>query len=102
DVFEIGLVVEDESGVDAAFEDIVEELGNVDARGSGPAAPADVAEERLVERHVAVRDTDDPVELRSGDVHSTPDGNEQWHGATHHHFMTRISITQGPATWGEH
>ena len=42
------------------------------------------------------------VELRSGDVHSTPDGNEHWHGETHHHFMTRISITQGPATWGEH
>jgi quercetin dioxygenase-like cupin family protein len=42
------------------------------------------------------------VELRSGDTHHTPDGHEHWHGADHDHFMTHISITQGPATWGDH
>ncbi len=42
------------------------------------------------------------VELRPGDVHHTPDGQEHWHGASHHHLMTHISITQGPATWGDH
>ncbi len=42
------------------------------------------------------------VELRSGDVHFTPDGHQHWHGATHDHFMTHISITQGPPTWGHH
>ena len=45
---------------------------------------------------------EDVVELRSGDVHFTPDGHEHWHGATHDHFMTHISITQGPAKWGHH
>src|SRR5213080_2863242 len=45
---------------------------------------------------------EDVVELRSGDVHYTPDGREHWHGAAHHHFMTHLSITQGPATWAEH
>ena len=44
----------------------------------------------------------DIVEIRSGDVHVTADGQEHWHGATHDHFMTHISITRGPATWGEH
>ena len=42
------------------------------------------------------------VELRPGDVHATADGNEHWHGAAHEHFMTHISITRGPATWGDH
>jgi quercetin dioxygenase-like cupin family protein len=41
-------------------------------------------------------------ELRPGDVHLTPNGQEHWHGAAHDHFMTHISITQGPATWGDH
>jgi quercetin dioxygenase-like cupin family protein len=45
---------------------------------------------------------EDVVELWPGDVHYTPDAHEHWHGATHQHFMTHISITQGPATWGEH
>ncbi len=45
---------------------------------------------------------EDVVELRSGDVHFTPDGREHWHGATHDHFMTHISITQGPAHFGHH
>src|SRR4051812_18201732 len=56
---EVGLVVEHEPGVDASFEDVVEELGDVDACWGGAAAPADVAEERLVERHLPVGDTDD-------------------------------------------
>ena len=41
-------------------------------------------------------------ELRPGDVHLTPNGQEHWHGAAHDHFMNHISITQGPATWGDH
>jgi quercetin dioxygenase-like cupin family protein len=42
------------------------------------------------------------VELRPGDTHHTPHGDEHWHGATHDHFMTHISVTQGPPTWGDH
>jgi quercetin dioxygenase-like cupin family protein len=42
------------------------------------------------------------VTLRPGDVHVTGDGQEHWHGASPDHFMTHISITRGPATWGEH
>lgn len=42
------------------------------------------------------------VEIRPGDVHVTADGEEHWHGATPDHFMTHVSITGGPATWGEH
>src|SRR3982751_2604596 len=45
---------------------------------------------------------EDIVELRPGDVHSTPDGQEHWHGARRDQFMTHISITQGPPTWGDH
>jgi quercetin dioxygenase-like cupin family protein len=42
------------------------------------------------------------VEIRPGDVHVTPDGQDHWHGAAQDHFMTHISITQGAATWGDH
>lgn len=42
------------------------------------------------------------VELRPGDVHVTADGEEHWHGASQDHYMTHISITHGPATWGDH
>jgi quercetin dioxygenase-like cupin family protein len=42
------------------------------------------------------------IELRPGDVHLTPDGQQHWHGATHEHFMTHISITHGPPTWADH
>ncbi len=42
------------------------------------------------------------VELRAGDVHRTPDGQVHWHGSDGEHLMTHLSITQGPATWGEH
>ena len=45
---------------------------------------------------------DGVVELRPGDVHVAPDGEQHWHGASRHHFMTHISITHGAATWGEH
>jgi quercetin dioxygenase-like cupin family protein len=45
---------------------------------------------------------EDVVEIRPGDVHATPDGQDHWHGAAHDHFMTHISITQGAATWGDH
>jgi len=42
------------------------------------------------------------VELRPGDVVSTPDGEEHWHGAPADHFMTHLSITEGNAHWGDH
>ena len=45
---------------------------------------------------------DELVELRPGDVHVTPDAHEHWHGAAHDRFMTHLSITRGPATWGDH
>ena len=41
------------------------------------------------------------VELRPGDVHLAPHGQEHWHGADYEHFMTHISITHGPATWAD-
>jgi quercetin dioxygenase-like cupin family protein len=41
------------------------------------------------------------VEIRPGDVISTPDGEEHWHGAAPEHFMTHLSITAGDASWGE-
>ncbi len=44
----------------------------------------------------------DVLELRAGDTHFTPDAQVHWHGATHEHLMTHLSITRGPATWGEH
>ena len=50
-----------------------------------------------------VQSRGEPIfELRPGDVHRTPDGHEHWHGAAHDHLMSHISITQGPATWGQH
>jgi quercetin dioxygenase-like cupin family protein len=42
------------------------------------------------------------VELRAGDVHRTVDGDVHWHGAADDHLMTHLTITQGPATWGDH
>jgi quercetin dioxygenase-like cupin family protein len=45
---------------------------------------------------------EDVVEIRPGDVHVTPDGQEHWHGARREHFMTHVSITRGRATWGDH
>jgi quercetin dioxygenase-like cupin family protein len=42
------------------------------------------------------------VELRPGDVVSTPDREEHWHGAAPDHFMTHLSITEGEAHWGHH
>jgi quercetin dioxygenase-like cupin family protein len=42
------------------------------------------------------------VELHPGDVIYAPDGEEHWHGATPHDFMTHLSITEGPGKLGEH
>jgi quercetin dioxygenase-like cupin family protein len=42
------------------------------------------------------------VELNPGDVVYAPDGEEHWHGARPHHFMTHLSITEGPPSWGPH
>jgi quercetin dioxygenase-like cupin family protein len=41
------------------------------------------------------------VELHAGDVIYAPDGEEHWHGASADHFMTHLSITEGPAHWGD-
>ena len=32
----------------------------------------------------------------------TPSGEWHWHGAAPDHFMTHLSLTEGPATWGDH
>lgn len=40
--------------------------------------------------------------LRPGDVTYTPDGEWHWHGADPDHSMTHLSITDGPAEWGDH
>ncbi len=42
------------------------------------------------------------VTIRAGDVAHTPSGEWHWHGATPDRFMTHLSLTQGPATWGDH
>lgn len=39
--------------------------------------------------------------IRAGDVVHTPSGEWHWHGAAPEHFMTHLSLTQGPATWGD-
>ena len=41
-------------------------------------------------------------EVNPGDVVYTPDGEEHWHGASPEHVMTHVSITEGPANWGDH
>src|ERR1035437_4844027 len=38
------------------------------------------------------------VQIASGDVIYTPDGEEHWHGAAPDHFMTHLSMTEGDAT----
>ena len=40
--------------------------------------------------------------IRPGDVVHTPSGEWHWHGAAPDHFMTHVSLTEGPATWGDH
>ena len=40
--------------------------------------------------------------IRPGDVVYTPSGEWHWHGAAPDHFMTHLSLTQGPPTWGDH
>ena len=42
------------------------------------------------------------VALRPGDVVYTPSGEWHWHGAAPDHFMTHLSLTEGPPTWGDH
>jgi quercetin dioxygenase-like cupin family protein len=42
------------------------------------------------------------VGIHPGDVIHTPDGEWHWHGATPDNFMTHLSMTEGPAEWGEH
>lgn len=44
---------------------------------------------------------EDMVDVRPGQVISTPDGEEHWHGAAPDHLMTHLSITQGEAHWGD-
>jgi quercetin dioxygenase-like cupin family protein len=40
--------------------------------------------------------------LRPGEVVHTPAGEWHWHGAAPDRFMSHLSITAGPATWGDH
>lgn len=40
--------------------------------------------------------------IHPGDVIETPGGEWHWHGAGPSTAMTHLSITHGPATWGEH
>jgi quercetin dioxygenase-like cupin family protein len=57
----------------------------------------------VTEGHGLVQSRDEPVvELAAGDVVWTPEGEEHWHGAAPDHFMTHLSITTGPPTWGDH
>ncbi len=42
------------------------------------------------------------VEIGPGDVIYTPNGEEHWHGASPEHFLTHLSITEGPPHWGAH
>jgi quercetin dioxygenase-like cupin family protein len=42
------------------------------------------------------------VAIHAGDVVHTPADEWHWHGATPHHFMAHLSITEGGADWGEH
>lgn len=42
------------------------------------------------------------VSIRPGDVVHTPSGEWHWHGAAPEYLMTHLSITNGPATWGDH
>lgn len=41
------------------------------------------------------------VTIRPGDIVHTPSGEWHWHGAAPDHFMTHLSLTEGPATWGD-
>ena len=58
-LLEVGLVVEDHTGIDGPFEDVGHQLGDVEPRWCRSASPADVGEERRVERDRAVGDADD-------------------------------------------
>jgi quercetin dioxygenase-like cupin family protein len=42
------------------------------------------------------------VTIRPGDIVHTPTDEWHWHGAAPDHFMTHLSLTEGPAQWGEH
>lgn len=42
------------------------------------------------------------VTIRAGDIVDTPSGEWHWHGAAPDQLMTHLSLTYGPATWGEH
>jgi quercetin dioxygenase-like cupin family protein len=42
------------------------------------------------------------ITIRPGDVVHTPSGEWHWHGAAPEHFMSHLSLTEGPPTWGEH
>jgi quercetin dioxygenase-like cupin family protein len=40
--------------------------------------------------------------IRPGDVVRTPSGEWHWHGAAPDRSMAHLTLTQGPATWGDH
>src|SRR6266508_525586 len=66
DVFEVGLEVEDAPGMDAALQDIVEELGDVPAHRRYAAAQPDVAEDHGVDRHLDAMRSADGAHGRAG------------------------------------
>jgi quercetin dioxygenase-like cupin family protein len=50
-----------------------------------------------------VRSRGEPMAtIRAGDVVHAQSGEWHWHGAAPDHFMTHLSLTEGPATWGDH
>ena len=57
----------------------------------------------VTEGEGVVQSRDEPiVTIRAGDSVFTPADEWHWHGATPHHPMTHLSMTEGDATWGEH
>jgi quercetin dioxygenase-like cupin family protein len=57
----------------------------------------------VIEGRGLVQSRGAPVaKISPGDVIYTATGEEHWHGATAEHFMTHLSITEGPVHWGDH
>jgi quercetin dioxygenase-like cupin family protein len=42
------------------------------------------------------------VAIRPDDIVHTPSGEWHWDGAASDHLMTHLSLSNGPASWGEH
>src|SRR2546421_9933497 len=66
DAVEVGLVVENASRIDAALEDVAEQLGQVGTGRRGAALYADVAEEHALDRQLDAMGHADVADRRSG------------------------------------